>query len=1030
MKKFTLLTKAMLLLGISSFAQAVQPCGFDIVHQNKMRSDRHYENATREVDNRWVKAKAMGSTALLTYTPRGYVYQVPIVIHVLHTGGAVGTTYNPDSTRIGQMLDYLNRSYAAVAPFPDTFAGGCRIPLEFVLAKRTPWGAATNGIIRLNASSIPNYTAFGANANGSSGVDPEDIMAFSRWNPSDYYNVYCVNKIDGNDLTTSGGIAGFAYFPGFPSLDGMVVVATQIRSGSTTVSHEFGHAFSLYHTFQGDGSGGTCPPTGPCATTGDLVCDTEPHRRSASYSGWCPPSDVNVCTGGLSFKNVQNNIMDYTNCPPNRYTAGQRERVLAVLDNERTGFKSSLGSLAPTGTVATACVPTSTSTAANVGPYRVVFNGLDVWSGDLNMEREAYVDHSYTQQSKVSRGVTYPITVQTRTNRQIVNVFIDYNNDGDFADAGENVFTSTGASSGTVNHTGSFTIPSTVTTCTWLRMRVVAQLFSASITNVACGPYAANAQAEDYAIYVQDRTSADSVTIAQTAGTNPSCTGNSVTFTATPKGGTPTYQWYVNGKRNGVTTSTFTSSTLNNNDIITCKIFYTGFCGSDSAESNFIQIKVSSTAPASADNIIIAGTNPGCAGQRIVFKALVSGGGSAPTYSWRINGTVTGVATDTFASSTLAAGDRVWCRVTPGGTGTCSTTPVNTDTVTIAFSTVVPSANIALTTGTIPSCDSTELTFTATPVNGGAAPIYQWYVNSTAVSGATLATFTESLLKNNDTVMCRIISNHACIVTGVGDTAWSNKIVIVRSPRFNPTLSVAITQGSNPGCLDSLIEFTATATDGGGSPLISWFKNGSLVAFGPVYSSTSFLNDDTITCKMNVTPASCNSVDSLVWGPLVLKLSPTPPSPIISLIGTLLVSSIPSNIQWYGPDGLIPGATGPTFHPTKQGNYYAVVVSDGCKGAASNVINVSLLTVRPKNMSNLSIYPNPSSGILTLDWGSEKMNGSVEVYTVTGQRVYNAIIDNVTSQTLQLNNLSDGNYFVVIHDNNGKTGTVPVTIAR
>lgn len=1028
MKKLTLFSIAMLLSGIAVFAQSTIPCAFDEVHKRTLLQNRSYENATREVDSRWVKYSTLMSSAMLTYTTRGYVYEIPMVVHILHTGGAVGTKYNPDSTTLAGMVDYLNKSYAAVSPFPDTTAGGCRIPLKFVLAKRTPTGAATNGIIRLDASGITNYTTYGANAATTAGVDADVIMAYSRWNPADYYNVYVVNKIDGNDLYTSGGIAGFAYYPGSPTLDGMIVAASQAKTGSTTISHEFGHAFSLRHTFEGDVNGTACPPLGPCNSTGDLVCDTEPHIRSASSPGWCPPTDANPCTGGASYKNVQNNIMDYTNCPPNRYTAGQRARVLNVLDNERTGFKSSSGLLAPTGAIMSACVPSSSATTAAVGPYVVDFNGLNVWTGSLGMEEAAYVDHANTQQSYISRGATYTINVETRTNRQNVRVYIDYNNDLDFTDAGELVYSHNGTTSGTETHSGSFTVPTAATTCTWLRMRVVAYLSSASISDLLCGPYANNAQAEDYGVYIKDRTAADTVTIAQTAGTNPSCTGSSVTFRATPKGGTPTYRWFINNLPTTNTTNTYTSSTLNNNDLIMCKIYYTGSCGSDSAESNIIQLKVTSTALAVAKNGLIVGSNPGCAGQPLVFKVTVSGGGSAPVYSWRRNGTVVGGNVDTFASSTLAAGDKIWCRVTPNST--CSTTPVNSDTITIAFATVTPAANIALTSGTIPSCDSSSLTFTASAVNGGTAPKYQWFVNSAAITGATTMYYTEPMLKHNDTVMCRIISNHPCIVTGAGDTAWSNKIVVKRSPRSVPTLSVVRTRGSNPGCLDSLQEYTATVTNAGATPLIIWYINRALAAYGSVFSSTTFANNDTITCKMFVTAGTCSTVDSLEWGPDVLHLAATPPTPVISLIGTLLVSSIPGNIQWYGPSGLIPGATGPTYHPTTDGVYYAVLVNDGCVGRPSNSLNVSLLGIKPYNMNEVRIYPNPTSGMLMLDWGAEKMSGNIDVYTTTGQKVLTVSLENTSRHTLNLTSFANGNYFVVIRDNHGKTGTVSVTVAH
>jgi len=245
-----------------------------------------------------------------------------------------------------------------------------------------------------------------------------------------------------------------------------------------------------------------------------------------------------------------------------------------------------------------------------------------------------------------------------------------------------------------------------------------------------------------------------------------------------------------------------------------------------------------------------------------------------------------------------------------------------------------------------------------------------------------------------------------------------------------PTLSVAITKGANPGCLDSLIEFTATATDGGGSPTIVWYVNGAVSAYGSIYGTTSLVNGDSVTCKMFVTAGSCNTVDSLVWGPMGMIRSTTPSAPVISLIGNLLVSSVTTGIQWYGPHGLIPGATGATYHPTEQGNYYAVVVNAGCNSASSNVLNVSLLSVSPYNMNEVRIYPNPSTGLLILDWGTDKINATVDVFTVTGQRVYTTSIENQSKQTLNLTHLSNGNYFVVIRDAKGKTGTVAVSLSK
>src|SRR6202008_2433780 len=60
-----------------------------------------------------------------------------------------------------------------------------------------------------------------------------------------------------------------------------------------------------------------------------------------------------------------------------------------------------------------------------------------------------------------------------------------------------------------------------------------------------------------------------SVTIA--ASSTSICSGGSVTFTATPTNGgaAPAYQWQINGVNvAGQTTATFTSTTLNNNDVV------------------------------------------------------------------------------------------------------------------------------------------------------------------------------------------------------------------------------------------------------------------------------------------------------------------------------------------------------------------------------------------------------------------------------------------------------------------------------
>ncbi|MFZ4521273.1 MAG: choice-of-anchor V domain-containing protein [Bacteroidales bacterium] len=79
---------------------------------------------------------------------------------------------------------------------------------------------------------------------------------------------------------------------------------------------------------------------------------------------------------------------------------------------------------------------------------------------------------------------------------------------------------------------------------------------------------------------------------------------------------------------------------------------------------------------------------------------------------------------------------------------------------------IVPSAN--------PVSAGTQVTFTATPVNGGPLPTYQWKVNGLDISGATNSIYTY-LPVNNDQVVCVMTSNIEC---ASGNPATSNTVTM------------------------------------------------------------------------------------------------------------------------------------------------------------------------------------------------------------------------------------------------------------
>ena len=103
--------------------------------------------------------------------------------------------------------------------------------------------------------------------------------------------------------------------------------------------------------------------------------------------------------------------------------------------------------------------------------------------------------------------------------------------------------------------------------------------------------------------------------------TSPICSGTSVTFTATPNNGgsNPTYQWFINGIAQPGNQATFTTSNLNNNDIVTCVMTSSASCAVPAtATSNPIQITVTQSVTPSV-SITAQPSGPVCPNEQITF---------------------------------------------------------------------------------------------------------------------------------------------------------------------------------------------------------------------------------------------------------------------------------------------------------------------------------------------------------------------------------------------------------------------------
>src|ERR1043165_1647899 len=208
-----------------------------------------------------------------------------------------------------------------------------------------------------------------------------------------------------------------------------------------------------------------------------------------------------------------------------------------------------------------------------------------------------------------------------------------------------------------------------------------------------------------------------------------------------------------------------------------------------------------------------------------------------------VNGNpVAGETNATFTTTTLANNDAVTVVMT--STDACANpTTATSNQIDITTSQVTPAVSIVADQN--PVCQGTTVTFTATPVNGGATPVYQWQVNGANV-GTNSPTFSSNALVDGDVVTVTMTSNANCITT---PTANSNQVVMNIT---SVTPSVSIISTTTSICAGGSVTFTATPVNAGATPTYQWMVNGNPVAgeTATTFTTTTLNNNDQVTVVM------------------------------------------------------------------------------------------------------------------------------------------------------------------------------------
>ena len=180
-------------------AHTQEKCGTVLYHKEQLEKGLINENIP-DFEN-WLEDKILEKKASQSNLGRteGEIYQIPVVIHVIHNGESLGIVRNIPTEQILSQIDILNEDFrrlnADASETPESFLPVAEdMEIEFVLAKRDPEGLPTDGIVRVQGSQ-----------ESWSMADNYALKSQSYWPAEDYLNIWVAS--------ISGNLLGYAQFP-------------------------------------------------------------------------------------------------------------------------------------------------------------------------------------------------------------------------------------------------------------------------------------------------------------------------------------------------------------------------------------------------------------------------------------------------------------------------------------------------------------------------------------------------------------------------------------------------------------------------------------------------------------------------------------------------------------------------------------------------------------------------------------------------------------------------------------------------
>lgn len=332
-------------------------------------------------------------------------------------------------------------------------------------------------------------------------------------------------------------------------------------------------------------------------------------------------------------------------------------------------------------------------------------------------------------------------------------------------------------------------------------------------------------------------------------------------------------------------------------------------------------------------------------------------------------------------------------------------------------------ASVSISASDLSICSGASVTFSATPVNGGTTPAYQWKVNGN-IAGSNDSTFTSNALNNNDIITVEMTSSEGCVS---GSPATSNSMMISVTPFKQAGVVSALR--------DTICSGTpANLTVSGNSGTIQWQSSADNVIFADISNaqSNSLFDFPLTNTYYRVYTGSGMCDDTSVSQKIIVNLSPVADFNYTVTGGNGVEVTFNSDnsqdataFDWDFGDGSKSTLNNPV-HPFPKDTVYhtCLTVTNGsnCSFTVCRDINLSVGIAAIAIENGWYIYPVPFDNQLFISSpDGHKLIESVELTDVLGRTVFIRSFHRFHNNALkiELPQLAAGMYFVRIITEDG-----------